>query len=229
MIHPKPAVISVISILLLVFSVRAHGQIVAFGASSTSEWDVAPSEATPAQLQAMLQQRGYNVRVLDKDIYGNTTVEMLGRVDSDVPQGTSIVILDVSASLYNDVRIGISRAQGQADLAAIRAKLEARHIKVIPFSAASLPAQYHQQDGTHLTPEGHHLAAASLLTNVTAALGPPSAPSETVRDACVADVRRLCAAAIQDEAKRQACMHEHRAQLSSDCQHAMAESRQHGN
>jgi acyl-CoA thioesterase I len=213
-------------ILLLALWGRAQAQVVAFGASNISGWNVAASEAIPAQLQTMLRAKGYTVRVLNKGIYGNTTTEMLSRADADIPEGTSIVILDVSGGLYNDVRKGISRAQGEADLAAIQARLAARHIKVIPFSGTDVPAQYHQQDGIHLTPEGHRLAAANLLPAVTAALGPPSGPPETVRDACVADARRLCAAVIQDNEKRHACMRAHRAELSSDCRRAIAESRQ---
>jgi len=219
----------VLVILLLVLCGRAHGQIVAFGASNISGWNVAESEAVPAQLQTMLRAKGYTVRVLNKGIYGNTTTEMLDRADRDIPEGTSIVVLDVSGGLYNDARNGISRAQGEADLAAIRSRLETRHIKVIPFSGADLPAQYHQQDGVHLTPEGHRLAAAHLLPALIATLGPPSGPPEAVRDACVADARRLCSAFMQDDAQRHACMHEHRAELSSDCRRAIAESRRHEN
>jgi hypothetical protein len=44
----------------------------------------------------------------------------------------------------------------------------------------------------------------------------------------VADARRLCSAFMQDDAKRHACMHDHRAELSSDCRRAIAESRQRG-
>ncbi len=216
----------VLAVLLLVLSSRAHGQVVAFGASNISGWNVGQSEAIPAQLQAMLREKGYTVRVLNKGIYGNTTTEMLARADRDIPVGTSVVILDVSGGLYNDVRNGISRAQGEADLATIRRRLAARHIAVVPFSGTDIPAPYHQADGIHLTPEGHRLAAAHLLPAVTAALGPPSGPPEAVRDACVADARRLCAAVIQDTAKRHACMREHRAELSSDCRRAIAASRE---
>ncbi len=212
-------------ILLLMLSGQAHGQVVAFGASNISGWNVGQSEAIPAQLEAMLRAKGYTVRVVNRGIYGNTTTEMLDRADRDIPEGTSIVILDVSGGLYNDVRKGISRAQGEADLEAIRARLAARHITVIPFSGTDIPPRYHQQDGIHLTPEGHRLAAANLLPAVTAALGPPAGPPEAVRDACVADARRLCSAVIRDNAKRHACMSEHRAELSSDCRRAIAESR----
>jgi acyl-CoA thioesterase I len=221
----------VLAVLLLAICGAAHAQIVAFGASNISGWNVAASEATPAQLQTMLRAKGYTVTVANAGIYGNTTPEMRARMDSDIPEGTTIVILDMNGGLYNDTRKGISREQGEADLAAIRARLADRHIKVIPFSAADIPGQYHQEDGIHLTPEGHRLAAVHLLTEVTQALGPPpeaaaTTATEAVRHACVSDARRLCSAVIGDDVKRHQCMQEHRAQLSKDCLRAIAQSRQ---
>src|ERR1022692_1228169 len=123
-----------LALVLLGFCGPAHAQIVAFGASNVSGWNVAASEAFAAQLQAMLRAKGYTVKVTNAGIYGNTTTEMLNRVDSDIPEGTTIVILDTRGGLYNDTRKGISQEQGDADLAAIAAKLKARNIKVIPFS-----------------------------------------------------------------------------------------------
>jgi acyl-CoA thioesterase I len=204
----------------------ARAQIVAFGASNISGWNVAASEATPAQLQTMLRAQGYSVTVRNAGVYGNTTAQMRARLDSDIPAGTSIVILDTSGGLYNNAQQGISREQGEADLAAIRAALQARHISIIPVSAAELPAQYHQPDGAHLTAAGHRLTAANLVPEVTQILGPPPATPPAVREACRADAHRLCAQVLGDDAGRRQCMAEHRAQLSQDCLHALAESRQ---
>jgi acyl-CoA thioesterase I len=218
---------------LLLFAVlllcgTAHAQIVAFGASNISGWNVAASESTPAQLQSMLREKGSHVSIVNAGIYGNTTPEMRARMDKDIPDGTTIVILDISGGPYNNARKGISREQGESDLVAIKARLEERQIKVITFSAAEFPTQYHQQDGIHLTPEGHRLAATNLLPQITEILGPPAAP-QTVRAACAADAHRLCAAALGDDSKRQQCMHEHRSELSKDCLHAIVESRQRQN
>jgi len=227
--NPKSArtqTLAALVILLLALYGRAHAQIVAFGASNVSGWNVAASEAFSAQLQAMLRAKGYTVKVTNAGIYGNTTTDMLNRVDSDIPAGTTIVILDTRGGLYNDSWKGISREQGDADMAAITAKLKARGIKVIPFSGAELPAQYHQQDGLHLTPEGHKLAATKLLPEITEALGPPPETPQSVKVACMADARRLCGQVLGDDEKRHACMQEHRSELSKDCLHAIATSRQ---
>jgi acyl-CoA thioesterase I len=217
---------STLAIIFLGICTPAHAQIVAFGASNVSGWNVAASEAFAAQLQVMLREKRYTVKITNAGIYGNTTTQMLNRMDSDIPDGTTIVILDTRGGLYNDTRMGISQEQGDADLAAITAKLKARGIKVIPFSAADFPAQYHQQDGLHLTPEGHKLAATKLLPEITEALGPPPEAPRSVKEACIADARRLCGAVLGDDEKRHACMQEHRSELSKDCLHAIAMSRQ---
>ncbi len=205
----------------------AQAQIVAFGASNISGWNVAASEAIPSQLQTMLREKGYSVNVRNAGIYGNTTTQMRERMDRDIPDGTTIVVLDTSGGQYNDNRLGISREQGEADLAAIKGRLAERHITVIPISGTEVPPQYHQQDGIHLTPEGHRIAAANVLPELMRTLGPPPPAESTasLHKACIADARRLCSAVLGDEDKRHACMQEHRAQLSKDCLHAIVESR----
>jgi acyl-CoA thioesterase-1 len=221
-------IVPTLALLLLGLGGSAYGQIVAFGASNISGWNVAASAAIPAQLQSMLREKGYTVTVRNAGVYGNTTTQMRARMDTDIPDGTTIVILDSTGGQYNDTRLGISREQGETDFAAIKARLADRHIKVIPISGTDVPAQYHQQDGVHLTPEGHRLAVSNILPEVMEALGPPppqGAQTLSLRKACIADARRLCAAVLEDEDKRHQCMQEHRAQLSKDCLHAIAESR----
>lgn len=216
----------VLIMMLPAFCRPARAQIVAFGASNVSGWNVAASESFAAQLQSMLREKGYSIRVLNRGVYGNTTTEMRNRMHTDIPDGTTIVILDSSGGIFNDKFKGISREQGDADMGAITARLKERGIKVFPMSAAELPAQYHQQDGIHLTAEGHKLVASRLLAQITEVLGPPPETPESVRHACVADARRLCPKVLGDEEKRHACMQEHRSELSKDCLHAMAESKQ---
>jgi hypothetical protein len=186
----------------------------------------------------MLRQAGYGARVVNAGIYGNTTAEMLARVDRDIPAGTRIVILDMNGGLFNDAFKGIGRAQSDTNMAAIQEKLRARGIMVIPVSGAALGAEYHEADRVHLTAEGHRVLASQLLPQVERVLGPPQAqatplppapsstPNAEVRDACMADAKRLCAAVLGDDAQRHECMHEHRAELSHDCLVAIARSRQ---
>ncbi|MGD0960495.1 MAG: GDSL-type esterase/lipase family protein [Methylomonas sp.] len=213
--------------LLIIKASFVQARIVAFGASNVSGWNVAAAETFSARLQTMLSAQGYRVTILNAGVYGNTTADMLNRVDSDIPPDTAIVILDVSGGFYNNLTHGVSREQGEADMAAIETKLKARGVRIITESTADLPAEYRQPDGRHLNPEGHKFVASRLLPEVMEALGPPAQTvSEDVRNACRADARRLCADVLGDDDKRHACMHEHKADLSKDCLTAIARSKQ---
>ena len=76
--------------ILSFFTVRLSAQIVAFGASNVAGAGVEASQAWPAQLEALLQAKGYHVHVLNAGITGDTTGNMLKRVDSSIPNGTKI-------------------------------------------------------------------------------------------------------------------------------------------
>ncbi len=220
----SPFNLLVIVVFIMFFAGSAYAQIVAFGASNVSGWNVAASEAFSAQLQSMLRAKGYSVTVLNAGTYGNTTTDMRNRVDSDVPAGTAIVILDTSGGFYNNLSHAISHEQGIEDMDAISSKLNARGIKIITESTADLPAEYRQLDGRHLNSEGHKFVAEQLLPEIMEAFGPPKV-SEDVRNACRADAKRLCSAELGDDEKRHACMHEHRFELSRDCLKAIVKNK----
>jgi len=154
-------------------SAPAAAQVVAFGASNVSGFGVDPSQNFVSVLQAMLDAKGYRVRVVNAGIYGDTTPQMLARLDADTPAGTRIVILDQTGGPFNDAFHRISPDRAQADMAEITARLKARGIVVIPMSGATLPREDHQADGAHLNVAGHRLIATQLLPQVVAALGPP--------------------------------------------------------
>ena len=147
--------------------------MVAFGASNVAGRYVSSSEAFPAQLETMLRARGYAVSVINAGVSGDGTQQMLARFDPAIPAGTRVVILDVGGGLWNNARLHIDPAQGPADIAVMKAKLTARHIKIIDlYSNRNMPWKYIQPDKIHLTPEGHQLLASRLLPQVIAALGP---------------------------------------------------------
>jgi hypothetical protein len=71
-----------------------------------------------------------------------------------------------------------------------------------------------------------HLALLTLvlvpaITSQTEAASPP----QYVRAACIGDAKRLCASVLRNTPKRQACMREHRAELSAGCKAAVAKWR----
>jgi acyl-CoA thioesterase I len=143
--------------------------IVAVGASNTSGWGVGAQKAYPAQLEAMLRARGYDAHVTNAGVNFDTTSGMLSRLDSAVPLGTSIVILNPGG---NDLRFFGSEQQRAANITAIVDRLRARHIRVIVFENTIVPEAYYQWDGIHFTSEGHTLVASHLMQQLIAEANP---------------------------------------------------------
>src|SRR5882672_12358340 len=146
----------------------AQAQIVAIGASNVAGRGVSPSDAWPAQLEAMLAAKGRNVHVTNAGINGDTNAGMLARLDSSVPAGTKIVLLDRYGGGWNARRLG--RGDQNAELAAIEARLRSRGIRIIPMWWNAALRKYLQPDGIHFTPEGHRLVASNMLPSVLAAV-----------------------------------------------------------
>ena len=132
------AVHSILGALLLacIFHVveaeAASINIVALGASQTAgrgngrhSGGVSPEQAFPAQLESMLRARGYDAQVTNAGVAGDTTDGMLARLDSSVPVGTKLVILQPGS---NDGKHGAS-AGASVNVPQIIQKLKARGIK----------------------------------------------------------------------------------------------------
>src|ERR1700761_4121127 len=157
-------VILVAAVLLAATSTASAAplRIVAIGASNTHGWYVGKQGAYPAKLQALLKARGIDAEVVNAGIPFETTSGMLRRIDSDVPDGTNIAILQPGG---NDRRFLVSKEQRAANIAAMEARVRSRGIKVILWDEV-IPSQYYAFDFIHLTEEGHAMIAASLLPRV---------------------------------------------------------------
>jgi acyl-CoA thioesterase I len=138
--------------------------IVALGASNTYGEGVERHESYPAQLEALLRAAGHNVRIVNAGIYGNKTGQMLARLNTDVPQGTHLVILQPSG---NDRKSTEERA---INIAEIERCLTTRGIKMLLLERDLYRDLPRQADGMHLTPEGYRALAEALLPTVSAAL-----------------------------------------------------------
>ena len=115
----------------------------------------------------MLQARGSSTRVVNAGVSGETSAQILARVNSSVPEGTRIVIL--SMFMLNDRNHGVSAAQHSANIAGIRQQLAARHIRVVDATGliiSAAKAGLLQGDRLHLTAEGNRRVAAGLLASV---------------------------------------------------------------
>jgi acyl-CoA thioesterase-1 len=133
-------------LLFIVFSAAsaspAAAQIVALGASNTQGKGVDPSEAWPAILGGMLHARGRNTHVVNAGISGDTTGGMLARLDSSVPQGTRLVILNFGGNDFSRGRRGgrlISPEARQANIVKILGELHRRRIRTIEAVGSSTP------------------------------------------------------------------------------------------
>jgi acyl-CoA thioesterase-1 len=136
--------------------------VVALGASNTAGMGVSPDQAYPAQLQTMLRARGLDVNVVNEGISGDTTGGMMARLESAVPKGTRVVILQPGG---NDLRKGTPSYTAE-----LQSRLRAMGVRVVMLPNGMFRGKPHQPDGIHLTPEGYHMLAQQLLPSVVSAL-----------------------------------------------------------
>jgi acyl-CoA thioesterase-1 len=147
-------------------SESAHAQILALGGSNVEGTGVSSGEAFPEQLQGMLRAKGKSYSVRASGVYGDTTHDILARLDSAVPAGTRIVILLVGG---NDVLRGGTVAQARAGVREIIQRLQAKGIRVInafPILRAAMARGLMQSDHIHLSPEGHRYLASRLAASI---------------------------------------------------------------
>ena len=152
----------------------AELKVVAIGASNTygsgrgrTNGGVSSGQAYPAQLEALLRARGIDVRVSNEGVPGDTTAGMLGRLNSAVPHGTAVVILQPGG---NDARRAAS-GNTAGNIAEIRRRLAARHIPVIMLTSMGsiAPRDSRDPDGQHFNARGHAAIARWLAPKVEAA------------------------------------------------------------
>ncbi len=165
--------------------------IVTLGDSNTAGYGVGPRQAYPAQLEAILHHMGHAVRVINAGVAGDTFPGMLSRLETSVPQGTHLVIIQGG---YNDVRVGTRPDMIVSAVQAILLYLKARQIKVVlcgffypdwdavgqalatSFHAtfvdgsACYDPSYRGPDGLHMTAAGHQVVAARLSSVVESVL-----------------------------------------------------------
>lgn len=170
----------------------AQSLIVALGDSNTAGWGVGQGNAFPSQLNAMLQRRGYNARIANAGVSGDTFGGMLNRLDASVPAGTRLVIVQGG---YNDLVRGTPRDVIIARMQGILSQLRARRVPAVLCGfffpewdavGRKLAAQYGARfvpgstcyspkhtgpDRLHMSAEGHTVVAKRLVPVVASALG----------------------------------------------------------
>jgi acyl-CoA thioesterase I len=165
-IRALAAAVCLIAALPVAHAHAASGTVVALGASNTYGKGVARNQAYPAQLEAILRAKGHTVRVINAGINGNTTRQMLARLDSAVAKGASVVILQPG---------GNDRRKGEGDtaqnIAEIQSRLSARGVRVVMMENSMFRGLPKQPDGQHMTPEGYRMLAEAIAGQVEGSLG----------------------------------------------------------
>jgi len=170
----------------------AQATIVVLGDSNTQGYGVAPQQAFPARLEAILRASGRAVDVVNAGVLGDTLGGLLARVDSQVPQGTRLVIVQGG---FNDIDQDVPANVSAANMRAILARLQARGVKAVLCGffdkkwdavGRKFAAQYHAvfvpgstcydpdnkgPDELHMSAAGHAVVAARLARVVGPMLG----------------------------------------------------------
>ncbi|MEM6382243.1 MAG: arylesterase [Pseudomonadota bacterium] len=102
--------------------------ILALGDSLTAGYGLSPGQGFPARLEAALQREGYEVRVLDAGVSGDTTSGGLSRLDWSLDPETDAVIVELGG---NDALRGISPEISEQALDGILSNLTDRGLPTL--------------------------------------------------------------------------------------------------
>ncbi len=136
-------------------------KIVAFGDSLTAGYKLAADEAFPAVLEKALRRDGFDVRIVNAGVSGDTTSDGLARFDWTFADGADGAILELGA---NDMLRGLDTRLTRQTLDAILGRLKARKIPVLiagMLASPSLGAEY-QEAFNRIYPDLAHTYDAPL-------------------------------------------------------------------
>ncbi|CAN7650162.1 arylesterase [Rhizobium sp. LjRoot254] len=123
------ALFAALTLLLSLDSAGARTlNIVAFGDSLTSGYQLPPDEAFPARLETLARSKGLDVTIANAGVSGDTTADGLARIDWSIPDGTDGVILELGA---NDALRGLSPEESLKNLETMIVRLKERKISVL--------------------------------------------------------------------------------------------------
>jgi acyl-CoA thioesterase-1 len=113
-------------------------RILALGDSLTAGYGVAPADAFPAQLERALKAQGYDVRLLNAGVSGDTSAGGRARLDWALADKPQVAIVELGA---NDGLRGLDPKLTEQNLDAILSKLKAADIRVL-FTGMRAPPNY---------------------------------------------------------------------------------------
>ncbi|HEX5212649.1 MAG TPA: GDSL-type esterase/lipase family protein [Pseudolabrys sp.] len=156
--------------------------IVAYGDSMTAGWLVPRKDAYPAQLQAALRKKGYDVVVTNAGINGGTFTDALLHFDEAIGPDTDIALVEFGT---NDVRQHTAMKTVRSRLAELVAALRRRKIEVLVIGFKSLklgdvaraenvayaewdlpPGKYRARDNAHYSAQGYAIVVGQMLPQI---------------------------------------------------------------
>lgn len=117
--------------------------ILALGDSLTAGYGLQPSEAVPAILERLLRDEGYNVRMINAGVSGDTSGGGLARLDWSLAENPDAAIVELGA---NDGLRGMSVQQMEQNLDTILRKLTERGIVTL-FTGMGAPPNMGREYG----------------------------------------------------------------------------------
>jgi acyl-CoA thioesterase-1 len=132
-----------VTLALIGLSVRASAQqktLVCFGDSITAGYGLDASRSYPADLEQLLNKRGYAYRVVNQGVSGNTTKDAVARVNSIVSQHPEAAVVEFGG---NDGLRGLPLDQTRRNLDQLLPALETAHIRIL-LAGITLPPNYGQ-------------------------------------------------------------------------------------
>ena len=135
------------------------------GDSLTAGYGLQAGDAIPAQLQIALKAIGVEAVVRPAGVSGDTSADGLARADFSVKPDTDLAIVALGG---NDLLQGVEPAVTRANLAAIVAKLKARHIPVLLVGVKAPPAmgQGYARDFDAVVPDLAHKEAVAAYPDL---------------------------------------------------------------
>lgn len=111
-------------------------RIVGFGDSLMAGYGLDAGQSFPEKLEKALRQKGHDVVIAKAGVSGDTTSGGLARLDWSIPDGTSLVILELGA---NDMLRAIDPQVAEKNLDAMLARLKERKIAVLLAGMRAAP------------------------------------------------------------------------------------------
>jgi acyl-CoA thioesterase-1 len=139
--HWRPLVqaLALAAVLALGIVERASARtltLVVLGDSLTAGYGLPPGKAFPDQLQAALSARGWDVKVVNAGVSGDTVEDGLARYDWAVPGDADALIVELGA---NDMLRGLPPDGTKTALAAIVGRAKAAHLPTLIAGMRAAP------------------------------------------------------------------------------------------